>query len=469
MKFDSIPEKRILPGKAAEGRESPEVTARKYSMMIELLAGELDDVDVESRPTIVDFHGLPPNSTEEDFALWIKRELGVDLKSLQEGDRKESRHQFHLIDQAYKMGKDFLKETLKYSDKELDIGPRSIASQRDIFDLLGKTIQAGGVSGLSRAVLYCRIAKATVVAYEALKNDVKLVQDMTKDFESSVVSSYSDTKEPSPLVLMRESNGGKKHFFAAWDGRMKGTLDSRSKRLESFMLRFLTRPDSSAESASKDGIGVTITLARNQAAELLPVLCRWLVVSRGVNFLNIENKALLSEDQVEVIQEALSDLISPNNFNFENKKAEKTNSASVGNFQAVAITGKPSTSSKIGFEILLVDPDNKNNKGILDHNIYDVSKRVNARTRLDGGCPENVFEQLVEEASKKSGLSPKTIREALLEGSKAEGVEPSVAKVKKKNGNGSGFFYVAIPVYTRWRKFGWIDAAVSADVKKASK
>lgn len=459
---DIVPVKGILPNPGDElGYESPEITKRKKEFSKLLLEGSFDSVKPEIRPTVLDFHGLSPDSTEKDFFAWVEREIGIKQEVL-EGKSQESKDAYRILDFAYQKGKDFLKNVLKYSDAEVAIGPQSLSSKEDIFSLLNKTVLIGGVSGLSKALLYCRLVKATIIAYEPLKHDAQLSKTNTEKFEKAISASPLERQtNDAPLIPLKENK-----FYLATHGGVKGTISYRGKDFDKVMLRFLTRPESSAKSALKDGIASRITIDKEQAKELIPVLCNWLAKNMKVSFINIENQEQFSLEEVEEIKKRLLENVSGNSFSISEHKPEPT---SMGDFNALKMTGiiqLPGESSPHSrqFEIQIVSPFNKNESGRMHHSIYDIGKFIVARTRLDGGCPENIFNEFVKDASRESGISEKKIIYYL-----TEMKDSPVVRVKKKNNKNGESVYMASSVYSRWKEFGWVDGALLSDVERAKK
>ncbi|HEU0085676.1 MAG TPA: hypothetical protein VFQ59_01815 [Candidatus Paceibacterota bacterium] len=465
MKFESIPEKRIIPP-----AQSPEVTQRKYDWMLLLLKGTFDDVDTNERPTALDLHTLRPDSKESDFLNWIEKEISVK-KEVINGNGPESKEAFKIIDYAYQQGKLFLEETLKYSKEEVEIGPNEITSKKDIIDLLKKTTQVSGAVGLSRSLLYCRLVKATIAAYETIKHDAEISEEVTESFEDSLVSpitKYSANK--SPLIKKKEDELGK-HFYASENGSLKGFVETRGKEFQKTMLKFITRPESNAETAQKDSVGTRITIEKGKAMELIPILCKWLEKERKVPFLTIINQYFLSPEELKQLEHSLAQAFPKGNFLIKNRKSNIT---SMGGYVNIKIEGRlQSTASGDKFfslaqhvrqfEIQIVDPANKNEKGKRSHYVLDVNKLVVARTRLDGGCPEKVFKQFIKEAHEASGISEKKLEDYLLKDDR-EGKAP-IAKIRKQNGKKKEYYYASKAVYARWNEFNWVDPDLYAETQ----
>lgn len=451
MKFDNIPEKGIFPG-----YEDPKVTQRKFAAMKAIMEGKLDFIPAEHKPTPGDFQGLNPDSTEEDFLKWIERETGIKPEIiLEDGNSRESAQRYRFLNYAYQEARNFLKNTLKYPPEELfkDIEVKSISSKKDIFDLLKRVRLTSNKEGLSQSMKYCRIVKATIAAYETLKNDSKLLKKITEDFEKSLISSPLEDgiAADTPLVFSGEYNENGRGFSAAENTKIEGSLDSRAKGLDSIILKFLSRPESNAKVALKDGVASRITIQKSEAIKLLPIIYEWLTEKMGATNIKIENKSFFSKQQMNKYFN-----------NFKILGADKSNTSSGGKFEALVITGKLHNSSHGGqFEIQFVDPDNKNEEGGMHHDIYDVVKLVTVVTRLDGACRQSMFEKYILDAHDKSGISMKELKYHLVEKTGAP-----IIKKRKKNGK---YIYIADAVYKRWNEFNWVDESLYSEIKDARK
>lgn len=452
MRKEGIPEKRIFPP-----NESKETTDKKFAVMADFLKKRFDFISSEHRPTPLDFQGLNPNSKEEDFLKWIDKEMEIKPEIIEEnGNSPESAQKYRLLNFAFQEAKNFLRDTLKYPEEELfkDIEIKSILSKKDIFDLLKKTrLIAGNNELLSQTIKYCRLVKTTIAVYETLKNDSKLLSEITTDFEKALVSSPLEDgdKTDTPLVFSGEYNSLGKGFQATDNNKLQGIINSRAKEFEGVILRFLTRPESNAKVALEDGIASRITITKDQAVKLVPILYEWLVKKMKATDIKIQNKYFFSKQQIKKMLHT-----------FKVLDEDKLNSLAGVKFEALVIKGNLHSSSHGGqFEIQLVDPDNKNEEGEMEHNIYDIVKFVTARTRLDGGCPEHVFEKFIDDAHIKSGKSIKEIKYNLLE-------RPGAPIVKKRKNNNK-YVYIAYSIYQRWNEFNWVDKSLFSEIQKARK
>lgn len=438
--------------------QSPETTNEKFAAFHKLFKGTYDNIDEGRRPTILDFHELPPGSKEADIIKWITNAMEIPENFiLDDGKTEDSAKFYKQLNFSYQTAKVFLVNTLKYTEKEVSIGPTSLTSKKDIFDLLNKTIAIAGNKGLNRAPLYCRIVKATLVASETLKHGVESLKENTQDFESSLVSHPNENKN-TPLIQIQEKDYAKK-FYSIADGNIKGEITSRWKDPLKVMLRFITRAESDAQTALKDGIASRIKTEEKNIPNLLPILYKWLINEMKVKHLTVENLSLLPETIIESTT-SLLDKDTKLKIKIKNAKSDPT---SMGDFKAIKITGVLDTSQyeeghshASQFEIQIVTPFNKNEKGKMDHSVFDVSKLVSARTRLDGGCPEHIFKQLVRDASIKSKKDEKTIIDHL--------IKSNIIRMKKKNNKKGESLYITSAVYDRWNEFAWVDDKLMSEI-----
>jgi len=448
---EGIPEKRIFPPYEDQG-----VTERKFAAMKSYLEGNLDFVSAEHRPTPFDFQGLNPDSKEKDFLRWIEKEMGIKPEIiLADGNSPESIQTYRLLNYAYQRARNFLRDTLKYSEKEIfkDIEVKSISSKEDIFNLFKRVKLIADKGGLNQSIKYCRIVKATLATYETLRNDSKLLKKITEDFEKSLVSSPEEDSNTTdtPFVFSGKYNAVGKGFYTTENSEIEGTINSRDKGEKDVVIKYIISAGANAESALKDGIGSRITIEKNQAVEMLPILLERLTKEMKVTNIKIENKSFFSAQQIKKL---------PKNLNILGD--DKSNPLTGGKFEALFIRGKLHSSSHGGqFEIQLVDPDNKNEVDDMDHDTYCVKKFVTARTRLDGGCPQDVFEEFVKDAHIKSGISIKKIKHDLLD-------VPDAAIFKKIKKNGK-YVYFSHAIYKRWAEFKWIDESLYSEIQDVHK
>jgi len=439
-------------------KENTEVFDRRCKMLQGLLGGYFDSIDTKNRPTALDFNGLNPEAAEKEFLGWISKTLNISPDKIKSDDKETYRK----LNQAFSMGKDFLRQMLKYSDRELEFGPKELNNKKEVFDLLEGTKMVKNASaktkGLDNSVAYCRLAKATHIAYEVLKNDAELLRDLTKSFGTQMTSEAGENFY-APLTVSGKKEGAQ-DFFIQDSSFVTGTVEMRSKDFWKLMLRFLNRPEANAKKALEDGVAARIIVDREKAVDLVPILSNWLLMSMHARELSIENRSFFSEEQIQKVEEVIRKDSAKQNLAIINSPIP--NQVSAGSFSALVIKGRVPNRSLVSedtsqnvrqFEMMVVTPDNTNdtahNPG--NHHVYDMKKVLMARTRLDGYCPVEVFESLLNETSHKTGIPKEDIRKWLLE--PMDGKKAPIEEVNINNKR----VYVSRPVIERWHSFEFVE------------
>ncbi|MFN4181142.1 MAG: hypothetical protein ACK4FA_00390 [Candidatus Paceibacteria bacterium] len=439
-------------------KETNEVFERRCTMLEGLLRGYFDTIDTDNRPTALDFDGLNPNATEEDFLAWIGKTLNISPDKIKNNDSQTYKN----LNQALFLGKDFLRQMLKYSDRELAFGPTEFKNKKDIFELLNGTKMSKDISdkngGLDTSVAYCRIVKATHVAYEVLKNDAQLLRELTERFSEHMTSDAGENAY-APLTV-KERVVGPQEFYVEDENFISGKLEIRSKDLWKLMLRFINRPESNAKKALEDGVAARIIISKEHAIDLLPILSSWLLESMRARNLSMENKNFFSAEESLIVKDSIRKVSTDQNFTIIDSPV--SNQVSSGSFAGLVIKGRFPNRSLVSsdtsknvrqFEIMIVTPDNENDNAHSpgNHHIYDMKKVVAARTRLDGYCTAEVFENLLNETSTETGIDKEEIRKWLLE--PLEGKDSPIKEVVKHNKR----VYVSKSVIERWHGFGFVE------------
>ncbi|MCF7833962.1 MAG: hypothetical protein K9L98_01590 [Candidatus Pacebacteria bacterium] len=434
-----------------------------------MMAGDFDDIPTKQRPTPIDFNftvlpDMEGKTEEKVFLDWIEKVL--DIKSeliLKEGKSKESEEVFTRLNKAFNQSFDFMENVLLYSERDLFVNvedfPKSISSKEDIFYILRNTQKAkkenGNKHALAKSLVFCRLVKVMIAIYETLKNEANELNKAKDLFESKMIS---DNKVDSPLISISTDGKGDKLFFLREFGDKKGKINSRAKDFEKVILRFINRPEANIQEALKDGVGFKLSIEQEDIPVISEVLIGWLINQMHVENVLFEDINLLSSDDLKNINKNIN---KNKNKKFSkkikikstiDKKVEK-NATSQGEYKAIVITGIVSAKNLGGglkkdkrFEIQIVTPDNKNNKKGMNHAIYDLAKKVSARTRLDGGCPANVYEKFIQEASVESGMSVNNVKECI----------KGIIKIKVKHKK-PYFYYISEDIYKRKNNFGFVD------------
>ncbi len=442
-------------------------------------------VDPNRKKTAIDIPALGPNSTKEDFFHWVAKETGVDFFLLSrkseeiENSEEEKKIEdiYKKLNAAYQQAKVFLKDVLKYKEEQIKTEPSVLKNEKDLIKLFENTrMFKGKTDTLSQSIKYCRMLKTALATYEATKHDARLLEKITRLVEELLISNDTENPDKKPLVFLGSHDyPNTKAMFSDKDGSSFECMVSlRSKEFNGVVLRLLTRPESNAENALKDGIGIRITVNKKEALILIPILYKWLIEKMNIGIADIENKFYFEENEEKELEKVLKDVTDEINKKRKDLSEdsseqeggfvlseEKHNSASAGDFKTLVIKGnlqfsedetlnsKSISSHARQFEIQLVPQDDKNEEGENNHYIYDVKKYIIAITRLDGWCSKEAFDEFIRDAAIKSGLESEKIRYFLVDKHKAPIVE--IIKEGKDNKKQKAV-YVAFSVYERWKK-----------------
>ncbi len=441
----------------------------------DLREGNLDTLPIKMKPTVLDLYGLDidllKEGKEKGLLEWVEKETDIPFKFLENKDNKysiESKKAYEKLNEAYQVAKRFLVTTLKYTESEVYIVPTKLNTKEDLLGLL-KNIRVinENTENVDLSKKHCRLVKATIAAYETKKHDADRLASITEYFEDSLLK-----EENHPFIPVNKYHKEGVEFLAEDENgfMIDGILSSRPKETEGAMLRFINRPETNAETALADGTGARIVVEKEQALKLVPVLCKWLIKDMGVSIPLIENGNYLIQNLEIDEKQELEKKLKAAGIPFD--LTDHTPNTNSGDFEVLKIVGSlnfpddyrsllfrdrkgkikpPKEISKhaFQFEIQLVSPDNKNEAGKNDHDVYNVKKYIEARTRLDGWCPKSAFDAFIQGAVKEN-LDAKTIEGYLLQ--KQGDADAPVVEL----GKGNKAVYLSFSVYERWRKLGMI-------------
>lgn len=448
--------------------------------------------DLEKPATAVDLQEPSFFLRDEELLKWAENIIGVDLnkEGKNASEIEELEEIYKKINDAYQKAKVFLVRVLKYNENEIfKIEPTTLDSKENLLNILKKIkIVKGDNGGLGQSIKYCRLIKATMATFETTKHDAEFLEKLTSHFESSLISDGDEI----PLRFVGNHRDGIEFMAQDTDDYViDGVLASRPKEFDGVVLRYLVRPESNAETALEDGIGVRIIIDKKQALRLIPILFEWFTKKMNMDVIDIENGNFFTKEQEADLKRRLSG--AEDSFNF---KENSLNGVSAGNFKSLRLKGHLSFSEKDAsvvirsprgntkthesisiharkFEIQLVDPENENEKNEGHHSVYYLKKLITARTRLDGWCPKTEFDQFVNQASFDSGMTSDEIRGFVL-GKHAE--NPSIKKriarkapIVELKLNKRKIIYLAFSIYERWKKLGLISTEFFAKIEAARK
>lgn len=423
----------------------------------EVLDQDVEGLDAKLHPTIIDLRSLPSNAAPEEILQWTAKWLNLPLSDLKDdGKTESSRELYRMLNQSMNMASDYLRGTLRLN-RQLrslfppDGAPPELKNHTDLVELLMKTVHLGEEkTGLSKSALYCGFVAATVAGVDSQKHRVGDLIGEARYLEHELTAGSNDA---GPLLAVYDVGASDERKFSGMHGDtpVKGTFVIRGKAWDSFFTKWLSRPETSAETALKDGIAMRLTVPRNDFAPAAKSVIAYLQERYGAYDFKIEDDNMFDPKkgggEFSVFETELRGLLPDTKLQF----AENEASGLSGGYQALKIVGRfevprGGTGSELvarRFEVLLVLPYNKNERKGLSHYVYDVVRKVSVMTRLFGACEESIYDQYVAEASRLSGMDVKTIEEALVNDKNGRLVE------HKGKTRQTGIRYVAPTQYAR--------------------
>lgn len=390
----------------------------------DVIGQDPDAMNPKMDPTIVDLRSIPSDATDEyliqSAAKWLKV-LPADLYGTAEdsADKEISRQLYEKLDRSVRMAHDYLLNVLKIPYYK-DIVPPSVTNHKELIALLRKTV-GKETTGLSTRALYCALISTGIAAMEAQENVVEDLIGEAGFFEQELIRRTSKFHLFNVYEVGSEKGDTNDRKFDGLAGNpdIKGTFAVRGKTISSFITKWLARPETSAETALKDGIAMRITVSKNSLSDTVQAVTKWMEERFGAHSLKFENDNLLSWEEFETLKLYLRSIDADATFG-ENEKT----SISSDRFSAFKIVGSFEVpeggnyrNKKVPrrFEVQFVLPHNKNERKTLNHYVYDVVRKVAVMTRLLGSCEKKILDEYIKEAAERSGMTAQNIFEMLTE------------------------------------------------------
>lgn len=391
--------------------------------------------------TSIDLHRSSASLSDQDILDSVSTYTRVSLGTLDSAPRDGAERAER--EKAFIDMNEALKEAKNYIERVLDIKAPSVtvSSKQDIVDLIRKTQRYGEPDrkGLETHAGHCALISVALATFELQKKESHMLAREKRSLED-FLTVQSDANHQAPLF--------DKHYAVDVVGPMrvslKGSppleisLSMRDKDSDSQITKYLMKPESTAEEALKDAIGIRLEVENKQIEDVLIRVASYLQDELGATELQLENKKIFDSRRYNEFRERLRSEDIPDPARIET--TSDANPLSADTFRVVKILGDikvPGTNKTRSVEIQVVEPENKNEKKLSSHAIYDMKKKITVMTRLFGGCSETWLKAQLGKISTTDGYSKK-----IIEGLQDVGFIIPLPGAKK--------VYGAISVYDRW-------------------
>ncbi len=355
--------------------------------------------------TPIDFFSTCPHLNDGEIIEAIENYL--DVESLES--------KIELLNQSLEYSKGYLQNylllTLPNEVKNLD----KIKDVADVLKIFKKTAahKAGESTGLSPA--YCALVKVIAASFEFRKKEMEgLIKESAYLYEE-MFKPYEGIQN---FHRKRSIRGGYDQTMV-FDHRTNNAIDVdsyfRGKNEDSFVTKFINKPEETSREAQKDGIGFKFEVkTAEDIKKLIPFLAEFFERRFGAEDLIFENTSLLDAGGVDEVRKKMEERsIQPLIKNDINPHSNPDYRSFKINGGLIVPVGGDVNGMKIKrkFEIQIVLTNNSNETGFSDHFIYDGKKKLSAVTRLLGSFTEEYLDNISGEASAGSGMSEKKIKD----------------------------------------------------------
>lgn len=398
--------------------------------------------------TSIDLHRTPKNFTDQDILDSVSNHIGIFMGKQE--DRMEDKTKREEYDQVLANMNEALKEAKTYIEEVLNLKAPSaiidstkgiVDSKKQIIDLIRKTQRYGEPDhkGLEVHAGYCALISTALAVFELQKQESHTLKSEMRSLED-FLTTESDSNDQMPLF--------RKHYAIDTSGPAMVTLSDsspisvrlsmRDKSTHSQITKYLMKPESSAAEALKDAIGIRMEIANDRIEDALIRILQYIPENLGATDIRLENKLFNPAQLADLMSRTSQEVPENDAISFISDK----NPLSADSFRVIKILCDiviPGGKNKRSIEIQIVEPENKNERKLSSHDIYDLKKKVTVMTRLFGGCSEAWLKNQLKRISNMEGYAEKIIT-----GLQEIGFLMQLPGTKKA--------YGAISVYDRWSK-----------------
>ncbi len=355
-----------------------------------------------------------------------------------------------------------------------EINNLEIKNTQDVLKIFRKTSTLKARERQGFAPAYCELIKTISANFMFEKEELQYLMKETKFVYNELFDKAADVQPIN--IVHRLPNGYDKIVGVQIDdlilpGEKMVMADAyyRGKSRDSFVTKFLIKPDNSVQEAIKDGIGLKMEADSPIAINsLMGMILRELFLRFHVQNVNIENTHLFDDEQMSILKKQIKIFLNNleqilNSTNSSSRTINVINDSNVysdSHFRAIKICeGKidvprggirSATPMSRNFEVQFVLSSNSNESGFSNHHVYDAKKKLAVTTRNIGPFSEKYVDAIVYEASYKSGLRFDDIKKYFLNEILSKIIVPStrtkrfVVKKRVLDLMATGIFYQGV-------------------------
>ncbi len=451
-------------------------TVDKHQFMRALKLGGLNVKGVNVTP--IDFFSMAGGLSDKELLESVSAYLEVD----------DVRERIEEVDRSLQASKEYIENyLLRRLPKE--IVKLQIKGTNDLLKIFKKTTTLRKKGSLGFAPAYCELLKAMVGNFMFEQKDLQYLLKETRYLYENLFRPGEEGEQA--LHLVRRLPDGydeivavslEKMFLTSREslGVTRAVSYYRGKSRNSFVTKFLLKPELTVEEAIKDGLGLKFEAnSKEELKFLLEIVLRELFLRFVSSPVKIKNTSLFKEEEINILKENLS-LFSQEMYDLLQDRdllagltlskgsdlmtlSDRENPYSDINYKDVKISGGQVRLPKRGeegallvsrpLEVQFVLSGNSNEDKFSNHNIYEAKKKLAVTTRNLGSFTEDYLDIVVQEAAIRSGLGFDTIKEHFLQTILAKVVLPKkqlprfVVKKRVLELMKTGLFYQGVDLY----------------------
>ncbi len=418
--------------------------------------------------TPLDLRRIPKRMTRQEILDSVSAHLGVALGTID--SPASSQHEREQIEKTLADINTALSDAGSYIRRILHLPAPSaeVHSKKDVVDLI---LKASLYRSTERKHLephsgYCALISVALAVFELQRQESHTLEVQMRHIENRLIARPGESsKSHDPLFFAHSSGDTAQALNVVINGlnpQCRAKISMRDKSKDSQITKYLRKPESSAEEALKDAIGIRVELENPRIEEGLVRILNYFQEHLGATNLKVEDSNLLKSARLGDFRRRKAEDISHGD---KILVTADTSPLSADSFRAVKITGKikiprsdkPDELVDRPIEVQIVEPENKNESGLSSHAVYEFKKLVTVMTRLFGGCSEGWISKQLGEIAREEGFNDKFVNNTIT-GLQETGFMVKLPKTPNKR------VYASSEVYRRWLK---VDGLIEDDKIRA--